>query len=65
MDKQYIPSTLENMVKNFSADVFTGEDTNCKPEKDEGRRVVLDLIKDMKGHSVTCVNFFYFPRTGN
>lgn len=68
--KQYIPSkpgkygikiwALCDVETNYawSLQVYTGKDRNCKPEKDQGRRVVLDLIKDLKGHNVTCDNFF-------
>lgn len=64
--KQYIPSkpgkygiqiwALCDVETNYawSLQVYTGKDRNCKPEKDQGRRVVLDLIKDLRGHNVAC-----------
>lgn len=38
--------------------VYTGKLPGAKPEKNQGMRVVLDLTKGLKGHNVTCDNFF-------
>lgn len=68
--KQFIPSkpgkyglkiwALCDSDTNYawSMQVYTGKDRNCQPEKNQGRRVVLDLVKDLKGRNVTCDNFF-------
>ena len=68
--KQYIPSkpgkygikiwALCDAESNYawSLQVYIGRDRNCGPEKEQGRRVVMDLVKDLKGRNVTCDNFF-------
>lgn len=68
--KQYIPSkpgkygikiwALCDSQTSFawSLQVYIGKDRNCKPEKEQGRRVVLDLVKDIQGRNITCDNFF-------
>lgn len=38
--------------------IYTGRDRNCGPEVNQGKRVVLDLTKDLPGRNVTCDNFF-------
>ncbi|XP_029553209.1 uncharacterized protein LOC115152471 [Salmo trutta] len=38
--------------------VYTGKATSGGPEKNQGMRVVLDLTQGLRGHNVTCDNFF-------
>ena len=68
--KQYIPSKTGKYdikiwarcdaatIYAWSLHVYTGRDRNCKPEKNQDCRVVLDLVKDPKGWNITCDNFF-------
>lgn len=69
--KQYMPSkpakygikfwVLCDSVTNFAwnLQVYTGKSTpDAAPEKNQGQRVVLDLIKDLKGRNLTCDSFF-------
>lgn len=37
---------------------YLGKPAGAAPEKDQGQRVVLDLVKGLKGHNVTMDNFF-------
>lgn len=37
---------------------YLGKKEGSKPEKNQGRRVVLDLVENLKGRNVTCDNFF-------
>lgn len=37
---------------------YLGKKAGAKPEKNQGRRVVLDLVEKLKGRNVTCDNFF-------
>lgn len=37
---------------------YLGKQPNMPPEKRQGERVVLELVKDLKGRNVTCDNFF-------
>ncbi|XP_035983471.1 piggyBac transposable element-derived protein 1-like [Fundulus heteroclitus] len=38
--------------------VYTGKSTSGCPEKNQGMRVVLDVTEGLRGHNVTCDNFF-------
>ncbi|XP_060766902.1 piggyBac transposable element-derived protein 4-like [Neoarius graeffei] len=38
--------------------VYTGKPTSGGPEKNQGMRVVLDMTEGLRGHNVTCDNFF-------
>ncbi|TKS65943.1 PiggyBac transposable element-derived protein 4 [Collichthys lucidus] len=38
--------------------VYTGKPTSGCPEKNQGMRVVLDVTEGLRGHNVTCDNFF-------
>jgi len=38
--------------------VYTGEERNCCPEINQGKRVVLDLTEGLSEHNITCDNFF-------
>ncbi|XP_047206254.1 uncharacterized protein LOC124858308 [Girardinichthys multiradiatus] len=38
--------------------VYTGKPTSGCPEKNQGVRVVLDVTEGLRGHNVTCDNFF-------
>ncbi|XDV25949.1 hypothetical protein PO909_029773 [Leuciscus waleckii] len=38
--------------------VYTGKPAGGQREQHLGKRVVLDMVKDLKGHIVTCDNFF-------
>ncbi|CAB4056374.1 unnamed protein product [Lepeophtheirus salmonis] len=38
--------------------VSTGKLADGHPEKNQGMRVVLDLTEGLRGHNVTCDNFF-------
>lgn len=38
--------------------VYTGKDRNCRPEVNQGQRVVLDLVGGLENRNVTTDNFF-------
>ncbi|KAM4613310.1 piggyBac transposable element-derived protein 4-like [Polymixia lowei] len=38
--------------------IYTGKPADGRPEKNQGMRVVLDMTAGLKGHNVTCDNFF-------
>ncbi|KRY47577.1 hypothetical protein T03_1455 [Trichinella britovi] len=38
--------------------IYTGKPSSGKREKNHGMRVVLDMVKGLKGHNVTCDNVF-------
>lgn len=42
----------------YNLAVYVGREKNCKPETNQGMRVVLELSKDLNGRNVTCDNFF-------
>ncbi|XP_045075401.1 piggyBac transposable element-derived protein 4-like [Coregonus clupeaformis] len=68
--RQYIPSKPAKYgIKTWVAcdskssyawkmQVYTGKATRGGPEKNQGMRVVLDLTQGLRGHNVTCDNFF-------
>lgn len=38
--------------------VYTGKPADGVPEKNQGKRVVLEMTAGLKGHNITCDNFF-------
>ena len=47
----------------WNSQVYTGQ-ISFAPEKKQGQRVVLDLVKGLgQEYGETCDNFFYFART--
>lgn len=42
----------------YNMQVYTGKGRNCAPEKNQGKRFVLDLTHGLSGRNVTCDNFF-------
>ncbi|XP_053271933.1 piggyBac transposable element-derived protein 4-like [Pleuronectes platessa] len=68
--KQYIPSKPGKYgIKIWAAcdarssyawnmQVYTGKPVTGRPEKNQGMRVVLDMTAGLKGHNITCDNFF-------
>ncbi|XP_076608401.1 LOW QUALITY PROTEIN: uncharacterized protein LOC143333911 [Chaetodon auriga] len=38
--------------------VYTGKPVGGAPEKNQGKRVVLDKAQGLRGHNITCDNFF-------
>ena len=42
----------------WNMQVYTGKPLNGQPEKNQGRRVVLEMTEGLRGHTVTCDNFF-------
>lgn len=42
----------------YNMQVYTGRNPNCRPEINQGKRVVLDLTEGSRGRNVTCDNFF-------
>ncbi|XP_036958596.1 piggyBac transposable element-derived protein 4-like [Acanthopagrus latus] len=38
--------------------VYTGKSADGVPEKNQGKRVVLEMTAGLKGHNITCDNFF-------
>ncbi|KRX32146.1 hypothetical protein T06_16340, partial [Trichinella sp. T6] len=44
--------------------IYTGKPSSGTREKNQGMRVVLDMVKGLKGHNVTCDNFFTAYFTG-
>lgn len=42
----------------YNLQIYTGKQTGEASEKNQGQRVVLDLVKDLKGRNITCDNFF-------
>uniref|UniRef100_A0A671XA56 PiggyBac transposable element-derived protein domain-containing protein n=1 Tax=Sparus aurata TaxID=8175 RepID=A0A671XA56_SPAAU len=68
--KQYMPSKPgKYRIKIWAAcdarssyawnmQVYTGKPIDGRPEKNQGMRVVLDMTAGLKGHNITCDNFF-------
>ncbi|XP_038130918.1 piggyBac transposable element-derived protein 3-like isoform X1 [Cyprinodon tularosa] len=66
--QQYMPSKpakygIKSWVASESSyawkmQVYTGKSTSGCPEKNQGLRVVLDVTEGLRGHNVTCDNFF-------
>ncbi|KRY06859.1 PiggyBac transposable element-derived protein 2 [Trichinella patagoniensis] len=46
----------QNYARNMQ--IYTGKPSSGTREKNQGMRVVLDMVKGLKGHNVTCDNFF-------
>ncbi|KRZ08871.1 PiggyBac transposable element-derived protein 4 [Trichinella zimbabwensis] len=42
----------------WNMQIYTGKPSSGIREKNQGMRVVLDMAKGLKGHNVTCDNFF-------
>lgn len=42
----------------WNMQIYTGRDRNCKPEVNQGQRVVLELTTGLSGQNITCDNFF-------
>ena len=42
----------------WNMQVYTGKPTSGGPEKNQGMRVVIDVTDGLRGHNVTCDNFF-------
>lgn len=42
----------------WNTQVYTGKAPNTKPEVNQGKRVVLDLVQNLRGRCVTADNFF-------
>lgn len=42
----------------YNTQVYVGRDRNCKPERNQGQRVVLDLCEGITDRNITCDNFF-------
>jgi len=38
--------------------VYTGKPVGRAPERNQGMRVVLDMAQGLRGHNITCDNFF-------
>ncbi|KAM3595866.1 uncharacterized protein V6R79_004187 [Siganus canaliculatus] len=68
--KQYMPSKPSKYgIKIWAAcdaktsyawnmQVYTGKAADGVPEKNQGKRVVLEMTSGLKGHNITCNNFF-------
>lgn len=68
--KQYIPSKpgkygLKILVAcdaqtsyTWNMQMYTGKPVDGQPEKNQGRRVVLEVTEGLRGHTITCDNFF-------
>ncbi|XP_062409077.1 piggyBac transposable element-derived protein 4-like [Sardina pilchardus] len=68
--RQYIPSKPAKYgIKIWAAcdaessyawnmQVYTGKSQGGAPEKNQGKRVVLDMAKGLSGHNIACDNFF-------
>lgn len=42
----------------YNTQVYVGRDRNCRSERNQGQRVVLDLCEGIVDRNVTCDNFF-------
>ncbi|XP_049323545.1 piggyBac transposable element-derived protein 4-like [Astyanax mexicanus] len=42
----------------WNMQIYTGKSATGVPEKNQGKRVVLDMTKGLRGHNITCDNFF-------
>ncbi|GLD62735.1 piggyBac transposable element-derived protein 4-like protein [Lates japonicus] len=42
----------------WNMQIYTGKSASGVPEKNQGKRVVLDMTKGLQGHNITCDNFF-------
>ncbi|KRZ81405.1 PiggyBac transposable element-derived protein 4, partial [Trichinella sp. T8] len=74
--RQYIPKkTAKYGIKFWVAccsksgyawrmQIYAGKPSSGTREKNQGMRVVLDMVKGLKGHNVTCDNFFTLHALG-
>ncbi|XP_033943723.1 piggyBac transposable element-derived protein 4-like [Pseudochaenichthys georgianus] len=68
--KQYMPSKPAkyglkiwaacdaNSSYALNLQVYTGKPVGGAPERNQGMRVVLDMAQGLRGHNITCDNFF-------
>ncbi|KAJ8384204.1 hypothetical protein AAFF_G00207520 [Aldrovandia affinis] len=42
----------------WNMQIYTGKAIDGRPEKNQGMRVVLDMTAGLRGHNITCDNFF-------
>ncbi|KRX32603.1 hypothetical protein T09_5874 [Trichinella sp. T9] len=42
----------------WNMQIYTGKPSSGTRKKNQGMQVVLDMVKGLKGHNVTCDNFF-------
>lgn len=68
--RQYMPSKASKYgIKLWAAcdartryawkmQVYTGKPADSVPEKNQGKRVILEMTAGLKGHYITCDNFF-------
>lgn len=42
----------------YNTQIYVGRDRNTAPERNQGRRVVMDLVNGLSDRNVTCDNFF-------
>ncbi|XP_051791324.1 piggyBac transposable element-derived protein 4-like [Erpetoichthys calabaricus] len=42
----------------WNLQIYTGKHASGIPEKNQGKRVVLDMTTGLQGHNITCDNFF-------
>ncbi|KAM9307728.1 piggyBac transposable element-derived protein 4-like [Gastrophryne carolinensis] len=42
----------------WNLQIYTGKSASSIPEKNQGKRVVLDMTTGLQGHNITCDNFF-------
>uniref|UniRef100_A0A3B3RN32 PiggyBac transposable element-derived protein domain-containing protein n=1 Tax=Paramormyrops kingsleyae TaxID=1676925 RepID=A0A3B3RN32_9TELE len=42
----------------WNLQIYTGKPASGIPEKNQGKRVVLDMTFGLRGHNITCANFF-------
>ncbi|XP_038576656.1 piggyBac transposable element-derived protein 4-like [Micropterus salmoides] len=42
----------------FNMQVYTGKPADGQPEKNQGKRVVLEMAEGLRGQTITCDNFF-------
>ncbi|KRX26265.1 PiggyBac transposable element-derived protein 4 [Trichinella nelsoni] len=74
--RQYMPKKPEKYGIKFwvaccsksgyawNMQIYTGKPSSGTREKNQEMRVVLDMVKGLKGHNVTCDNFFTSLFTG-
>ncbi|XP_016409956.1 piggyBac transposable element-derived protein 4-like, partial [Sinocyclocheilus rhinocerous] len=43
---------------SYNMQVYTGKPAGAQHERNLGKRVVLEMLRDLEGHIVTCDNFF-------
>nr|XP_020470705.1 LOW QUALITY PROTEIN: piggyBac transposable element-derived protein 4-like [Monopterus albus] len=48
----------------WNLQVYTGKPEGGVPERNQAMRVVLDLVEKLKGHNITCNNFFTSYKLG-